>query len=109
VERLHEVVDRLHLEGLDRELVVRGHEHDGGHRLRAHGLDHLEPRHAGHLHVEEDEVGVQRAYGLHRLRTAGRLAHHVDSGGLAQVRAHLPPRRRLVVDDEDPRAHAGRR
>jgi len=46
------------LKGAQGVAVVGRHEHRGGHPLDAHRLDHLEAVQAGHLHVEEDQVGV---------------------------------------------------
>ena len=82
-ERLQQIVDRLHLEGADRVLVVGGREHDVRRRPRER-LQHLEAVHARHLHVEEDEVGLPLLDHLQRLDAVGRLADHLDAAELAR-------------------------
>ena len=78
VEGLHEVVDGGEVEGLERVLVVRGDEHRGRHVVGADGADDVEPRHAGHLHIEEHEVGLQRADGVDRGFAVVRRADDLD-------------------------------
>ena len=55
-ERLHQVVDRVGLEGLQRVLVEGGHEDDGAGVRRADMLEHAEAVQARHLDVEEHEL-----------------------------------------------------
>src|SRR5204863_6732057 len=59
IERLQEVIERPHLEGAKRVLIVRRYEDDQRHLLGADGLNHLEAVHLRHLDVEEHEVGRQ--------------------------------------------------
>src|SRR5207248_6832058 len=59
VDRLEEVIERLDVERADRVFVVRGDEDDHRHRLDPDLLDDVEAAEAGHLDVEEDEVGLE--------------------------------------------------
>ena len=78
IERLEDVVERADLEGLERVLIVGGHEDDEWHPLAADGLDHVEAVHLRHLHVEEDQIGrvvLNRGDGLFAVAA---LADHLD-------------------------------
>ena len=55
--------------------------------------------HAGHVHVEQDEIEPVLADLLQRLFAARRIVHFVALAG--QRDAHDPPDLRIVVDDED--------
>ena len=57
VERLEQVVDRVHVERAQRVAVVGGDEDDERHLVGADRVDHVEAVGAGHLHVEEHQVG----------------------------------------------------
>src|SRR5262245_40320344 len=76
--RLQQVVDRVHLEGLERVLVEGGDEDD--RLLPPDQLEHLEPRELRHLDVEEHEVGLQLRDRLHRLEAVAALPHELDPG-----------------------------
>ena len=56
IDRLQQVIERAHLEGPQRVLIVRGDEDDHRHLLRPDRLQHLEPVGARHLDVQEDEI-----------------------------------------------------
>src|SRR5438045_3559558 len=56
VEGLQEVVDRAHLEGLQRVLIVGRDEHDEREGLPVERARQREPRHRVHLDVEEQHV-----------------------------------------------------
>ncbi len=101
VEGLHQVVDGRHVEGLERVLVVRGHEHRGGHVLRADRPDHVDAGRAGHLHVEEHEVGLQRADGADRRFAVVREADDFHVFLVSQQIFEALPRQGFVIDDED--------
>ncbi len=103
VERLREEVVGA---GLDRPhanlRVVRGQHHDRQERrslVLAQPPAHLEPVHAGHLDVEQDEVGLARLHPLQRLRAGGggydvEAVRRQDRLEQARVLRH-------VVDGED--------
>src|SRR6266699_172587 len=99
VEGLQEVVDRAHLEGLQRVLIVGRDEHDEREGLSVERARQREPRHRVHLDVEEQHVRRART---DRLEGGARIAVLADD---RQVRlalaalANRAPRDRLVVDD----------
>jgi len=99
-EGLQEVVHRPDLERGERVLGVGGHEDHARRGLAAQRLRELEAGRAGHLHVEEDEVGLvapERDGGLGAGAALGddrdlRVAREQEPQGVA--------RGRLVVGDE---------
>src|SRR5205823_2729433 len=99
VEGLQEVVDRAHLEGFQRVLIVGRDEHDEREGLPVERARQREPRHRVHLDVEEQHVRRART---DRLEGGARIAVLADD---RQVRlalaalANRAPRNRLVVDD----------
>lgn len=100
VERLRQVVDRMHFERAQRVRIEGRHEH---HRGPIHGLQlrqHLEPVESGHLHVEQHEVGPQPFDRRERAFAVLGLADHFDVGHARAVRAQCPPRQRFVVDEQ---------
>src|SRR5919204_491092 len=80
VDRLQEVVDRVHLERLDRVLIVRGDEDDvrGRARIEEPPRD-LESGQSGHLHVEKDDVGLQPIDRRESLDAVAGLADDFDA------------------------------
>ena len=98
-ERLEQVVDRVHLERPQRELVVR---RDEDHRhVAAHQLEHLEAVELRHLHVEQQDVGARVAQRLDRLESVRALRQHDDVAHRLERLPQRQPRRLLVVDDHD--------
>ena len=57
IDRLEQVVDRVHRERVERVLFVRGRENDD--RLDRQARQHLEAIQPRHLDVEETDVGRQ--------------------------------------------------
>jgi hypothetical protein len=84
VHRLEQIIDRVDLEGLEREPIVGGHEHHRRHRLGPHLPAHPESVEARHLDVEEHQVGPIPADELDRLPAVGGLADHGEPGFLFQ-------------------------
>ena len=112
--RLHQVVERVQLERLDRMPVVRGDEDDDRRVLHAAQVTrHLDASHARHLDVEEQDLRAARGQALDHLQAVGRLARHAGGDLAAHVGEQLlqpVARRRLVVGNEHPqfgrRTHA---
>ena len=67
IERLEDVVERAHLEGLERVLIVGGHEDHERHALAADRLDDLEAVHVRHLDVEKHQLRRMILDGRHGL------------------------------------------
>ena len=80
VERLQQVVERPHLERLQRVLIVGGDEDDERHLVGADRLDHLEAVHLRHLHVEEHEVRRVVVNSGDGLFAVARLRDQFESG-----------------------------
>ena len=78
IERLQQVVDRVHLEGTQRVLVVGGREHDCD--VTPYQFDDLEAVQLGHLHVEEQHVRPEVGDRLHGLEPVRTLGNDLDAG-----------------------------
>lgn len=66
------------------------------------GFEHREAIHVGHLHVQEDEVGIEAVDGGDRLGPGAGFADVLDPGLFFEEAADLTARGRLVVYDQDP-------
>nr|GEU28026.1 hypothetical protein [Tanacetum cinerariifolium] len=98
LDRLLQVVERIDFEGLQRVLVEGGREN---HLRRVHqGGQHVEAAPARHLHVEEDQVGLERDDLLHAFGRVHRLAHDVHLRVRRQQAAQFGARQALVVDQQ---------
>ena len=97
VEGLEQVVDRAHLERLERVVVVGGDEHDQRQRLRVERARQCHAGHRVHLDVEEQQL---RRLAPDRLEGRARVAvlpDHVEVGLALAALAHacgVPPARR---------------
>ncbi len=93
VDRLAEVVLGAELHRLDRRLDRAVGGHDDDHRLRAHLLDlreQLDPVHARHAQVGEDDVGVvllERAAARRARRAPGRRRSRPPSSRVSSAAA----------------------
>jgi hypothetical protein len=111
LERLHQVVDRAHVEGLAGVALVGGDEDDGRARLRLPGepFGHGEPAHLRHLDVEEHHLGAICRDRVARGGAVGALGDEMKIGLAGEQPADPGPRQRLVVHDHRPDrgGHAG--
>jgi hypothetical protein len=99
-EGFQQVVDRVHVEGGQCVLIVRGREHD---RHRApQQLQHLEATELRHLHVQKQEVWRQLRHGFHGFEAVGAFRDHLHSWMPSEVLTYDRPRQGLVVHDHDP-------
>ena len=97
LDRLQEIVDRIHREGIDRVFVIRGGEDD--ERIAVEALQQIESGQPGHLDVQEQHIDVVRAKKRHRRFRIRRAAHDLDARGCLK-QTHQPLHRQpLVVDD----------
>jgi hypothetical protein len=99
----------VHLERLQRVLVVGGHEDDDGRPAGTERLEDREPVQLRDLHVEEDEVGAELADRIHRLAAVAALADDLDVGLGLEEAAETIAGERLVVDDQGSDLHAASR
>ena len=95
VDRLQQVVDRLQLERIDRVLVERRAEDDRGPRP-AKRRRHFESAAAGHLNVEQHQIGRELGDALDRLHAVFGLADDLDicAPRAAAAAARAPAARR---------------
>jgi hypothetical protein len=102
--RLEHVVDRLVFEGRHRVLVVGGHEHHA--RAAFDALGHLQAGEAGHLDVEEGQIGFERRDALGRFDAVRGHVHDLEFGpGRAELGRQLAREVRLVVGEQGARLH----
>ena len=101
VERLQQVVNRVHLERLHRILVVGGGEHDlrQRHFLVDQLLDGAEAVESGHLHVKEDEFRRELLDQVHGFHAVLALRHDVHIE-IAQQIGKLVARKLLVIHND---------
>ena len=77
VERLEQVVDRVHLERAQRVLVVGGGEDDG--HVAPEQLEHLEAVSFGICTSRNSEIRRELGHGLDRLEAVAALGHDLDA------------------------------
>ena len=100
LDRLQQIIHRVHREGLDRMFGVGGDEDDDRRPLQRGKK--IEAVAAAQLDVEEDELRRGPLDGLHRLGEARGLADDLGVGMRGQQAPHRLARQMLVVDDQDP-------
>src|SRR5258705_8305107 len=103
VDRLQQVIDRVHLEGFDGVLVKSRHKYECRRLIIAleQAPGHLEAGETGHLDVEEYEIGLVPLHGRDRLESVARLGDHFEGPELSELVAQLLARQLLVVYDYD--------
>ena len=83
LDRLHQVVDGVHAEGLQRVLAVGGDEDDRGRVLElVKCLGKLHSARLGHGNVKEDDLGLGLHELLDRLAGARGLGNRLDAARL---------------------------
>lgn len=109
VERLQDVIDGVHFEGLDGILIEGGGEDNFGQRDFAveEFFDDSEAVEAGHLHVEEHEVGIVLANEVHGFEAVLSLGNDVHVGVIEKV-GEFVAGQLLVVDDDCGKGHRDR-
>ena len=98
IDRLEQVVHRVHLEGVQRVLIERGHEdHVRGSGARRYLARDLEPRQSRHLDVQKDHVGLEIFEHADGGDAVVSLADDLHVTSLRQEEAQLLPRELLVI------------
>ena len=100
--RLHQVIERVHLERPDRVLVERRGEDHEGHPIEP--LEQIEAAAARHLDVEEQQIDKLPLQARFRFFHIARLGHDRDVGVRGKQPPQLAARQPFVVGDE--RVHA---
>ena len=101
VERLQKVIDRADAEGINGELVMGRGEDDGRAMFRGQFVYHLKAVRAGHLHVEENDIGLFAFDRGDRVCAIAALADHLGGRLRAKQGSQAFARERFVIDDED--------
>ena len=105
LDRFQEIVERVGFERTQRILIVRGHENRQRHLRRRHGSQKLETVDAGHLHVEEHEIGLVFGNREERLAAVAGLGDDLDIGMACQPERESAPGEGFIVNDQRTRAH----
>ena len=106
VHRLHKVVHRLGLEGLQRVLVVSRDEYQQGERhalwpIFGQRLRGVQPAGAGHPDVEKADIGLQRQRLARRAQAVGQLGDDAQFGPEpGQFSRQRSGQQRLVFGDQ---------
>jgi len=98
-----QVVERVGLERLHREVAVGRDEEDGGQLLGRNRTDDPEAIGRGHLHVQEDEVRTLRLDGGDGLAAISALADDLHVGFFGQGLLEALTGEQLVIDNPSPR------
>ena len=101
-DRLQEVVDGIHFEGLHGVLVIsRGKNEERQARfLLQQALDHAKAVDAGHLHIQEHQMRIQFAHHAHGFNTVLSLADHFDVGKTLQQECQLVASRLFIIHNQ---------
>ena len=109
-DRLQQVIDGVDLEGFDGVLVEGGHKHHGRSLVFVfeEPAGDLEPPKAGHLNVEEYQIGLVSLDGADGFDAVAGLGDDLDAIQLPELIAQLLARQLLVVhhDHAQGAAHA---
>ena len=105
LDRLHQIIDRLRLERAQGMFVIGGDEHEQGRLDLHHPRNHRETVEAGHLDVEEDEVGLVGLDRPDRLAAVGGGGDDFHVVMRLQAQAEALRRQRLIVDEDGADGH----
>ena len=101
LDRFEQVIDGVHLEGVDRVLVEgRDEDHLGVEPGLHDPPRHFEPGQPRHLDVEHHQVRLVFFDYVQRLDSVSRLADDLDAAELLEQETQLVARQLLVVDDD---------
>ena len=102
VEGFQDVIHRVYIEGLDGVIVEGGGEDDLRDALFAFEefFDYAEAVEAGHLHVEEDEIGIVFFDEREGFEAVFAQGDHVYFGKAFQEIEKFVPRGAFVVNDD---------
>src|SRR5438477_7901288 len=96
IERLKQVIDCMHLEGTQSELIVRRNEDDDWHWLGADRLEDLESIQFGHLDIKKNELRRLLLNRVNRLASVGTLADQLNLGVIGKQLPQPLARQRFI-------------
>src|SRR5215469_760563 len=99
-ERLQQIIHGVDFEGPQRMLVVSGYKYHGHGVGVAEQFQHFKAVELRHLHVEEEQVGLQLRHHLHSVKAVATFADDLHLGMRLQHLAQNLPRQVLVLDNE---------
>ena len=105
LDRLQKIVERVRLERLQCVLIVRGDEHGQRHLRRRHRAQQLEAVDAGHLHVEQHQLGLMFGDREECLAAVAGFGDDFDVGMSRQAQRQAASGQRFVVNDQRTQAH----
>src|SRR5579872_615364 len=105
VERLEQIIERMHLEGLHRVTVVSGHKNNHRHAPSANGLEYAETIQFRHLHIEKNQIRFAFFNGRDGSPPVGALSNHLDLRIAGEQTADSLAAQRLVIDNKCPDFH----
>lgn len=105
VDRLQQIIQRLHFKGSQRVLVIGGEEDDARDRSLRQQPQHLYAAHPRHLDVEKYQVGLERKDRSDRVFAVGALTYDRHVGMLRQAKTHPATCQWFVVYDQYPDVH----
>ena len=97
---LQEIIHGARFEGLDRMLVVGGHDHDDRELAALQFPDHIEAAHPRHLEVEEDNIGLETGDLAECFLAVLGFAYDLHIADLLKFLPKYLPGDRLVVHDQ---------
>ena len=103
-KRLQEIINGVHVEGLDRILVVCGHENHRAGQFCSDLPQGGKSVHLRHLHIQEDQVEATSEHEFCRLFSADSLLDDPDFRILIEEHPDSLARQALIVRDQGPQA-----
>src|SRR6185295_19212010 len=100
IEGLKQVVERIHLKGSHRVLIVSGHEDDGGNAVSRKRFQNTKAVDARHLDVQEHKIRHIAGDGSNSLLAVGALADDFNLGVAREHDTKPLARERLIVNNE---------
>src|SRR6202012_2643194 len=103
VDRLQQIIERLHLKGGQRVRVIGGQKDDAGDRPLRQGTQYLYAAHPRHLDIEKYQVRLERKNRPYRVLAICALSDHRDVGVLRKAKTDTAAGQRFVVHDQYPK------
>ena len=98
LDRLHQIIDGIHVECLDRMVTIRSHKHDRRRIFELmQRLGKLQARGTGHRDIEKHDIHATFHKHLDGGADARRLRDRADLARLLEQEAKLRASRRLII------------